>query len=528
MRAFAIVLTFLFSRVAVAQPILSGGVLKPEQANMDVRHYAVSLTVDPAQQSIDGYTIIDVVLAQPTTTLLFDLLNNFKVSKVWVNGKEQAFTHPNDLIYVTLSAAMAGKAAVKIQYGGKPRVAVRAPWDGGFQWAKDSSGHDFIAITCQGEGAKIYFPCKDHPSDEPNEGADLIITVPKGLVVAGPGLLQKTTTKKNSSTFHWKTNYTINNYSILFNIGNYKVVSKPFTTVNGNTVPIVFYVLAEHADKAAHHLEVFERTIRMQEKYFGEYPWIKEKIGIAETPHLGMEHQTLNAYGNKFRYVKVGGQDFDGLMHHEFGHEWWGNKVTGKDWGDMWVQEGICTFGDVLYIREAEGEAAYLKRMQDIARGTQNKKPVVLGTNINSDEAYHGDIYGKGAFFMHTLRFVLDDEVFFPALKKFATDERYTYNNLVTTDDVEQFFSRESGRNLKPLFDFYLRTVQKLEISVTRTGDTTYHVRLLNYEGELPLEICTREGVTRKAVDQKGITITSKTLPLVDERGYYLKRVVYE
>lgn len=528
MRILIYTLLIFITHTAVAQAIFSGGLLKPEQANMDVRHYTVALTVNPREQSIDGYTEIDVVLAQPTTTLLFDLLNIFKVNKVWVNNKEQRFSHEKDLVHITLPTALAGKTRVKIQYAGKPRVAVRPPWDGGFQWTKDSTGNDWIAISCQNEGAKIYFPCKDHPSDEPNEGADLMITVPKGLVVAGPGLLQKTTHKKNSSTYHWKTNYTINNYSILFNVGKYKVVSRPYTTLNGNKVPIEFYVLEEHADKAVHHLEVFERSIKMQEKYFGEYPWVKEKIAIAETPHLGMEHQSMNAYGNKFKYVKVGGQDFDWLVHHEFGHEWWGNKVTGKDWGDMWVQEGICSFGDVLFIREAEGEEAYIKRMQQMGRYTQNQKPVVLGTNINSDDAYHGDIYGKGAFFMHTLRYVIGDEVFFPAIKKFATDARYTYDNLVTTDDVEQFFSRESGTSLKPLFDFYLRTTRKLEIQVTRTGDINYNIKLLNYDGALPLDITTSDGVTRKVIDKKGIAVESRTQPVVDEKGFYLKRVILE
>lgn len=521
-------LLFLTATAAFSQGIYSGGVLKPEQANMDVRHYTVALTVDPREQSIDGYTVVEVVLAQPAKSLLFDLLNNFKVTQVWVNNKAQTFAHEKDLIHISLPEAVSGRASVKIQYGGKPRVAVRPPWDGGFQWTKDSTGHDWIAISCQMEGAKIYFPCKDHPSDEPNEGAELIITVPRGLVVAGPGLLQKATHQKNRSTWHWKTNYTINNYSILFNVGNYKTVSRPYTTVSGHKVPMVFYVLEEHAGKAQQHLDILERSLRMQEKYFGEYPWIKEKIGIAETPHLGMEHQTLNAYGNKFKYRPLGAQDFDWLMHHELGHEWWGNKVTGKDWGDMWVQEGICSYGDVLMVREAEGEAAYLRRMQEMGRHTQNQKPVVLGTQVNSDDAYHGDIYGKGAFFMHTLRYVMGDTIFFPALKKLATDSRYTYDHLVTTDDVEQFFSRESGTSLKPLFDFYLRTTKKLEILVTRTGDINYNIKLLNYDGILPLDITAGGGVERKMISARGDTLVSHTLPVIDEKGFYLKRVIYE
>jgi len=175
-----------------AQNLKSGGVLKPEQAIMDIRHYTIALEVDPVQQSIDGYTEIKLITSQSTNVLLFDLVNLLPVSKVWVNKREQKFTHENDLIRIPLPSMLpAGKVLVKIQYGGKPGIATRPPWTGGFTWAKDSTGNPWIAITCQGEGAKIYYPCKDHPSDEPNEGADLIITVPKGLYVAGLGYFKR-------------------------------------------------------------------------------------------------------------------------------------------------------------------------------------------------------------------------------------------------------------------------------------------------------------------------------------------------
>ena len=176
-----------------------------------------------------------------------------------------------------------------------------------------------MAITAEAAGGKLYFPCKDHPSDEPNEGVDMIITVPKDMVVAGPGLLINTTKKGNTATFHWKTNYTINNYSIVFDAGDYVVVTRNYTSITGRVVPMQFYVLKEHEAHAAYQLEMLEKDVHQEEKYFGEYPWAKEKVGIVETSHLGMEHETMNAYGNKFKYTKVGGQDYDGLMHHEFG-----------------------------------------------------------------------------------------------------------------------------------------------------------------------------------------------------------------
>ena len=512
-----------------AQNLISGGVLKPEQAIMDIRHYRVVLEVNPDKKSIDGYAEIDLTTSKATNTLLFDLVSLLEVKKVSVNGDEQQFKHHDDLIHIQMNTKLhEGPAKVKVEYGGKPGVAARPPWDGGFTWSKDSNNNPWVAISCQGEGAKIYFPCKDHPSDEPNEGAELIITVPEGLVVAGPGLLKEVKTKKNKSTFHWETNYTINNYSILFNVGKFVVVSRDYKTCDGNIVPMQFYVLAENEDKAQHHLDILERNLRVEEKYFGEYPWVKEKIGICETPHLGMEHQTMNAYGNQYKYRKIGGKDFDGLMHHELGHEWWGNKVTGIDFSDIWIQEGICVFGDAMYVREYAGEEAYLKRMRQTALATRNKIPVKIGDHLGSDTTYHPDIYGKGAFFMHTLRYVIGDDIFFPALKKLATDPKYTYDNLVSTDDVERFFSREAGQNLKPLFDFYLRTINKLEIKIKRVNEETFQIELLNYPEALPLDIETDQGIQRHMVDKKGIEITSNTVPLIDPKVFYLKRVIQD
>ncbi|MBL0183225.1 MAG: M1 family metallopeptidase [Chitinophagaceae bacterium] len=515
---------------STAQNLKSGGRLKPEQAIMDIRHYTVALDVDPAQKTINGYTEIDLNLSQATNLLLFDFWHGLTVSQVWVNGKTNNFTHGNDdLIRSNVQQQLpVGKVKVKIAYGGTPGVAERAPWTGGFQWAKDSKGNPWIAITCQGEGAKIYFPCKDHPSDEPNEGADMIITVPEGLVVAAPGLLQKVTTKKGKSTYHWKTNYTISNYCIVFNVAKYKVAKRIYTTCDGNKVPMEYYVLEENLDKAEKLLDIFEQTCRIQEKYFGEYPWVKERIAASETPHLGMEHQTNIAYGNKYKYTQVGGKDFDWLLHHEFGHEWWANKVTNRDWGHMWIQEGICSFGDALATRELAGEDAYIKRMQQTARSTQNKLPVVRGDEVDSDSAYYGDIYGKGAFFMHTLRYVMGDEIFFPTLKKLATDPKYTYDNTVMTTDVEQLFSGAYGKSLKPLFQLYLYTINKLEIHVQQTADDKYLVKLMNMDMPLPVDIVTDAGTQRLTIDKKGTTVTSKTLIQVDPKVFYLKKVIFE
>ncbi|MBA2500742.1 MAG: M1 family metallopeptidase [Chitinophagaceae bacterium] len=520
----------LIAITTYAQNLKSGGVLKPEQAIMDIRHYTIALDVDPAQKTINGYTEITLNLMQPSNILLFDFWHGLTIKNLSVNGKKQSYTHTtDDLVKINLPQTLpAQKLKVKIEYGGKPGIAERAPWIGGFQWEKDSLGNPWIAITCQGEGGKIFFPCKDHPSDEPNEGADMIITVPKGLVVAAPGLLQKVSTKNNKSTYHWKTNYTISNYCLVFNVAKYEVVKRTYTTINGNKVPMEYYVLPQNRHKADKLLDLFEQSARILEKYFGEYPWIKERMAMSETPHLGMEHQTNIAYGNQYRYQSLGGKDFDWLLHHEFGHEWWANKVTNKDWAHMWIQEGICVFGDAMATRELAGEDAYLQRMKQTAMQTQNRFPVVQGEQVDSDSAYNGDIYGKGAFFMHTLRYIIGDEIFFPTLKKLATDPQYTYDNMVVTADVEKLFSSASGKNLEPLFRFYLYTTNKLEVLVKQTGVNTYNISLLNFDAPLPLDVTTTSGTQRIEIGKEPVKITSDITPVIDEKVFYLKRVILE
>jgi aminopeptidase N len=265
---------------------------------------------------------------------------------------------------------------------------------------------------------------------------------------------------------------------------------------------------------------------------------VKEKIAIAETPHLGMEHQTMNAYGNKFRYTKINGKDFDWLMHHEFGHEWWGNKVTAKDWADYWIHEGICTFGDALARRELDGDDAYNQFFQQTSLRFENKQPIVQGKDIDEEAAYVGDIYAKGAFFMHTLRYVMGDSIFFPALKQFVNDPAYTYDNLVNTDDVEKFFSSRAGIDLNPLFSLYLRSTDKLEIHVKRVAneevsetnksERTYQISLTNIDMTLPFQITTGNGTQRMMVNKKGITIKSTTLPVIDNDIDYLTEILFD
>ena len=507
----------------------SGGKLKPLQANMDIRHYTLALDVDISNESINGYTEIDLILTAPADTLLFDLVHFLDVTSISAGKNNKKFYRDGDLIYIVDTKGFnAGRQIIKIEYNGKPPVAENPPWKGGFSWKKDNTGNPWVVINCQLEGGKVYYPCKDHPSDEPNEGADLFITVPKGLTVAGPGLLQNVSTKNKKQTFHWKTNYTISNYCILFDIGKYVIVKRTYTTIEGNKVPMEFYVLEEDKANAEKILDLRERDTRILEKYFGEYPWSKEKIGIAQVPNPGMEHQTMITYGDRvgrFILTKVGNWDYSGNLFHEFTHEWFANKVTNKDWAHMWIQEGITTYAEALFCREANGERGYDSAMVMLKNGIGNQKPIVLGEGVNSADAYYGDIYTKGAFFMHTLRYVLGDNIFFPTLKKLATAPQYTYDNFVTTDDVEQLFSKASGKELKPLFDFYLRTTKLLEITIKQSGFNEYAISSKNVPMSLPIDILTDNGTEQITLTGKRVKIKSSFPPVADPKGYYLKTV---
>jgi len=507
--------------------LTSGGKLNPLQAIMDIKHYSIELDVDIAKQSIAGFTEVSLNISQKTDTLLLDLIHLYKVTKIEVNGMNSLFSQKDDKIYITSNLGFEiGNKIVKIEYTGIPPVAIRPPWDGGFTWVKDVAGNDWMSINIQGEGGKMYFPCKDHPSDEPNEGVDMKITIPSNLVVAGPGLLISVKTKKNKSTYHWKTNYTISNYCILFNIGKYKVAKDTYTTIEGNKVPIEYYVLEADTAQAKKVIELKKRDTQILEKYFGEYPWAKEKIGIAEVPNSGMEHQTMITFDNKFKYKTINGQQYSDNLFHEYAHEWWANKVTNKDWAHMWIQEGIATYAEALAMLELGGEVAYNAIIDGHRRGVKNRKAMVLGDEVTEEEVYSGgDIYGKGSFFMHSLRYLIGDEVFFPTLKSLATHPKYTYDSFVTTDDVEKLFSTSSGKNLKPFFDFYLRTTDVLDVNVKEIGFQKYQVKINNFFMPLPFDIIANDKINKVIIPAEGIIINSAYSPQVDPKGFYLKKI---
>jgi aminopeptidase N len=529
-----------------ARPTNTGGPLKAEQAAYDVKHYDITARVDPANKSIAGVVTITARIVSPIETFLLDLDTPFTVSAVAQVGAGNAttplrFDRPEGQIraWFPQMKQPGETVSVRVTYSGVPRVAPRPPWVGGFLWEKTADGSPYIAIACQNDGADLWIPIKDHPSDEADSVA-LHITVPQPLVVATIGRFQKVTKNSDGTqTYDWLMTNPVNNYEIVLNIAPYKTVEDSYKSVAGDTFPIIFYVLPEDLAKGPALVAQVKEFLKFFESYLGPYPFRSQKLGIAETPHLGMEHSTIIAYGNKFKNNDDG---FDSLMFHEFGHEWWANLVTAADWKDFWIHEGFESFMDELYIEKLKGQDEYLKRMANRIARTRNMQPVAPPEPKIAYQVYmaepdylksDGDIYGKGACILHTLRHLIGDEAFFRALRRMAyprkemekwTDGRQT--RFVTTDDFLTIAEQESGMKLDWFFELYLRQ-PKLPKLVTATNGNTMTVRWETPNNlPFPMPIDIEQGGKIRRLEMPGGTATVDLTagePHLDPKGWVLK-----
>ncbi|QDU69091.1 M1 family metallopeptidase [Engelhardtia mirabilis] len=478
----------------------SGGPLDAERACYDVLRYDLSIQVDPQQERILGSNRITARLLSTTDRIRVDLDRRLAVHDVSMNdiGHVDAvgYVDVNDVVtggertedffFVPIAGVSPGDVfTIDINYGGSPREAVRAPWDGGFVWAQTPSGAPWIATACQGEGADLWWPCKDHPSDEPDSmGID--VEVPDPLVVATNGRLLGTwPAARPGHTIHrWEVSTPINNYGVALNIAPYVRLEHLYTSVTGERFPFYFWVLPEDEAKGRAILPEFAGHMRQLEELCGPYPFRADKYGVVQTPHLGMEHQSIIAYGNRF----AGDPNFeyDWLHHHELSHEWWGNMVTARDWNDFWIHEGIGTYVQALYLEQRFGPEAYRQKMAADRRRIANTGPVAprgskstgwmyLGRPGNGSPG--GDIYFKGSWVCHELRWLLGDDEFFHVLRRWAYPDpalelvtdgaqcRFT-----TTDELLEIANRETGRDLAWYFEVALRRAALPTLETQRDG----------------------------------------------------------
>ncbi|MEP7076014.1 MAG: M1 family metallopeptidase [Acidobacteriota bacterium] len=544
---------FLFATAAVAQrelgsrPTPTGGPLMFEQAVYDVQNYDITLNVDPKTKSISGTTVMTARTNIPTNVIVLDLDTPYTISKITDGGgRDLKYERREGKIWIwfPFSKQLGEEIKTSITYSGTPRVAPRAPWIGGFMWSKTPSGADWVSVALQNDGADLEFPCKDHPSDKAATSS-MHITVPDPLIATGPGKLEGV--KKNgdgTSTYNWHMTNPISNYSLVFNAAPYKTIEDTYKSISGDTLPIVFYVLPEDFDKGAKLVSEQKKYLAFYEKYLGPYPFRSQKVGIVETPHLGMEHSTDIAYGNGFKFDADG---TDWLLLHEFGHEYWANLVTASDWKDFWLHEGFQSYMDTLYQEYLHGQDAYLKGMANRVKGLRNKQAVAPREPkiayqvymaepdyINSD----GDIYGKGALILHALRYLIGDEKFFNALHHMAypTKEMETHTDgrqerLVTTDDFLTIAEQDSGMKLDWFFELYLRQPKLPKLLGSSASDCrekcTFNLQWEtpnNMPFPMPVDVIV-DGKTQRIEmpNGKGSVIYNGKPPVIDPQGWVLK-----
>ncbi len=445
----------------------TGGPLSPEQAAYDVKYYNINLEIDPVEKSIAGWVGIKARVINSMPFFILDLDDRYDITsiKLLSAGSEIVvlpFQHNNGQIIIELPDEFnpGEMIDVEIHYSGIPRVAERPPWDDGFTWTKTESGEDWIGVTCQGGGADIWWPCKDHPSDEP-DSASLSFTVPGNLFCASNGKLLNTIDNLDGTkTFEWFVSTPINNYGVSVHIAPYDTIQYTYTSITGDTIPVTIWVLPESMEKARPHCPNYLDHLKFYEKFLGPYPFRNDKYGVAETSYLGMEHQTIIANGYGYKSEKWG---FDWLHHHELGHEWWGNMVTAKDWSDFWIHEAICGYMQALYLEEKDGIEAYHNFFTGF-KDWKNEQPIAPRKEMTGSEAYTYDMYSKGGSVLNTLRFYLGKETFLKVLRRWSYPDPEMEKikdggqcRFVTTDEFLNIAEDVSGKKLDWFWEVYFR-----------------------------------------------------------------------
>ena len=450
------------------------------RAAMQLDHVSLSIVVHPETRTIQGAGYYRVVPQTDLTQLQFDLDPRLAVSRVEIDGASlspQEWRNPGGLLTIDLPQPIKAKAPVMvwIDYSGTPHEALNAPWGGGFVWSETEQGQPWIATAVQGEGCDLFWPCIDHSSHRVAT-LDLLVTVPKGLVAAGNGNLIGTTTHGDMTTFHWRARDP-SNYGVTLQVAPYELAERRFESRFGNVIPLKFWHLPGNADGAERMLDEMADQIAFMEARFGPYPFGDEKAGVAETPHLGMEHQTINAYGNRYRPEAYG---HDWLLQHEFAHEWFANQLRNETINHMWLAEGITTWTQPLYLEWSRGEMSYNAEMWKDRLRVWSRVPLVPPEgelpDYNDREARWGDdIYFKGAWIMHTLRYLVGDDVLFPAITRLTYGTDNPQPGAIrpmnrTTQDFRAVLEEMSGRDLEWFFDAYFYQAPLPRLIESREG----------------------------------------------------------
>ena len=530
------------------QPIeVSGGPLLPEQAAYDVTFYDLALRVEPSDSTIAGTLGVYARVVIPMHRLVLDLDTVFTVTGVTAlppSGAAPAtgaalplaWERRGGRLWIALPYTLQpGEAvAARVAYRGRPRTGGFGP----FSWSRTADGQPWLGVSVETFGADAWWPCKDHPSDETDSMA-LHVTVPAPLVAVSNGRLRGVHEgPEGTRTYDWFVSTPINNYGVTLDVAPYVPVTERYVSIAGDTMPVTFWALPEDSGRARHAMPEFLDHLRFYEEIGGPYPFRRDKYGIVETPFLGMEHQTLIAYGAGFRNDAMARYDwgFDALHQHELGHEWFGNMITPPDWNDLWLHEAFAQYMQPLYAERRLG-AAKARDIMAMARTrirTTNPLAVAPRETQNSRQAYARDVYWRGSWVLHTLRYLMGSDRFFALLHQW-TDPRPPVPSInaacrcrfATTDDFAALASRVAGADLGWFFEVYLRRPELPRLVVERQGSAV----TLRWEAPaglpfpMPVDVKV-DGRTRRVEMPGGsatLTVAERAAVAVDPDGSVLR-----
>ncbi len=521
----------------------SGNARNPDQLALDFDKADLTLRVEPASRSIRGDALLTFGTRAPIQRIDLDLDRNLPIDAIEVDGQPlpaSSWRNPEGRLAITLPRRLepGQQVAIRVRYHGQPHVAKKAPWDGGFVWSQTPDGQPWVASAVEGEGCDLFWPCIDHPMGKPKQ-VDEHISVPAPLVAAGNGIAMGMTEADGWRTWHWRTKNP-STYGISINVGPYKMLEGEYASRYGNRIPLRMWYLPQSEKGAKELFAEFPQILDFFEDKIGPYPFGDEKMGVVETPHKGMEHQTINAYGNK--YVKTA-YGYDDLLQHEFAHEYFGNQLTNADWDDMWLHEGFGTYMQPLYMQSLRGDQEYFASLMTMRSHIENKAPIVSGKPRREEDVYDTkrggpgqDIYNKGALVLHTLRGLVGDDVFFRAVREmvYGTPDPkpgHFAPRYGSTPELMAIFKRVSGRDLDWFFQAYVYQAALPELSATRSGNTLQLAWKTQKNTPFPMPVEVRVGeriVSVPMTDGRGsVELPAGTSYTLDPHSKILRREVH-
>lgn len=450
---------------------LQGG-QRIERSSYDVQRYNLNIRIDPEEKNIRGFNEIIFNTLSETSRIQVDLFENMQVDSIVYNDRNLKFSRDFNAVFIDFPSILKkdSNQSIKFYYSGIPLAAKNAPWDGGFDWKKDSAGKTWAGVAVQGTGASLWVPIKDSQEDEPDLGVSIKVSLPNGLMNVSNGRFKGSTDLKDGFTqWDWELQNPINSYNITVNIGDYVHL-----TDNYKGLDLDYYVIRGNEELANKHFEQVKPMMDCFQRKFGTYPFISDGYKLVESPYLGMEHQSAVAYGNRFMPGYMGsdtsgtgiGLLFDFIIIHESGHEWFGNSITSKDIADMWIHEAFTTYAEAVFVECEFGTDKSLEYINGLRKNIRNDMPIISDYGVNAKGS--SDMYYKGALMLNTIRHIIDnDEKWWAILLKYSETFRH---KIIDTETVINFFNTETGIILTPIFNQYLRTTNFPELVLQNRG----------------------------------------------------------